>query len=54
MPFGGLGWGILIGTVVGGGTMFWAADGLDATSRAIKWGVIGAGVYLAGRHMKAW
>ncbi|MEQ8610109.1 MAG: hypothetical protein RLO08_00280 [Parvibaculaceae bacterium] len=42
------------GAVAGFAGGFYAGGGVDAMSRAVKWGAVGAGVYLVGRHYKAW
>lgn len=41
---------IALGIGFAGGLL--AGDGIDGTSRLVKWGVIGAGGYLAAKHFK--
>lgn len=41
-----------IGALAGGTVGFAIGDGVDGLSRAIKWGAIGGGVYVAGKALK--
>ncbi|WP_296996340.1 MULTISPECIES: hypothetical protein [unclassified Thalassospira] len=44
----------VLGAAVGGGGGFLAADGLTAAQKLVRLGVLGAGVYVAGKYVKAW
>ena len=48
--------GVVVWALVTGGagfvTGFTAGGGVDGISRAVKWGVAGAGVYVAGKALK--
>ncbi|MDM7975432.1 MULTISPECIES: hypothetical protein [Thalassospira] len=44
----------VLGGILGAGGGFVVADGLTAAQKLLRLGVIGAGVYVAGKYAKAW